>query len=143
MLGYRSTGSKGAGKGQLSVTYVDSLGCARYIPADTYHIYALMFPPYTHRILCHYSGHGRSQKGYNYSLQKQDNTHTLAIIQTIAIKEAILVFKSKGRLSISDIWRRENNYHRSTFHLFGRFKSRPLSDYVRGKNKQKRCRVKR
>lgn len=60
-----------------------------------------MFPPYTHKILCHYSDHGLNQKGYNNSLQKQDNTHTLdsglhkVIIHLIPIKAAFPVLKVK------------------------------------------------
>lgn len=60
-----------------------------------------MFPPYTHKILCHYSDHGLNQKGYNNSLQKQDNTYTLdsglhvEIIHSIPIKAAFPVLKVK------------------------------------------------
>lgn len=60
-----------------------------------------MFPPYTHKILCHYSDHGLNQKGYNNSLQKQDNTYTLdsglhmVIIHSIPIKGAFPVLKVK------------------------------------------------
>lgn len=60
-----------------------------------------MFPPYTHKILCHYSDHGLNQKGYNNSLQKQDNTYTLdsglrmVIIHAIPIEGAFPVLKVK------------------------------------------------
>lgn len=60
-----------------------------------------MFPPYTHKILCHYSDHGLNQKDYNNSLQKQDNTYTLdsglhmVIIHSIPIKGAFPVLKVK------------------------------------------------
>lgn len=60
-----------------------------------------MFPPYTHKILCHYSDHGLNQKGYNNSLQKQDNTYTpdsglhMVIIHSIPIKGAFPVLKVK------------------------------------------------
>lgn len=60
-----------------------------------------MFPPYTHKILCHYSDHGLNQKGYNNSLQKQDNTYTLdsglhvEIIHSIPTKGAFPVLKVK------------------------------------------------
>lgn len=81
-----------------------------------------MSPSYTHKILCHYSDHGLNQKGYNNSLQKQDNTHMPdsglhSYNSTKSDKGSISSVKIKGRLSIGGIWKTEHNYNRST-HLF-------------------------